>query len=188
VAPAQTGWQRCCPRATGPSFAKRIGCQAAQMPSESEPIEAKPQFFGPSKRQPLKSQPGRAAKRPLTSGWLPTDLGPGSAWPAGRGSAYQRRALGLGPGQAPRPPSARALAWLSVPSNPANRSGDPPWEASKAPKPYRQPGQSRETPAKEPTAPMGARRPSRPRMESRSERTRWPKPPGRLGQRADQPA
>jgi hypothetical protein len=123
VAPAQTGWQRCCPRATGPSFAKRIGCQAAQMPSESEPIEAKPQFFGPSKRQPLKSQPGRAAKRPLTSGWLPTDLGPGSAWPAGRGSATSEgpldwaRARRLGRPQQGPWPGCRS------PANPDNRWG-----------------------------------------------------------------
>ena len=123
------------------------------MPSESEPIEAKPSFFGPTKRQPLKSQPGRAAKRPLESDWTPTDLGPGPAWRAGRGGYYPRRALGLGPGQAPRPSSARALAWFSVPGNPANRSGDPPWDATKAPKPDRQPGQSRETTAKAPPDP-----------------------------------
>jgi hypothetical protein len=113
--------------------AKRLRCQAAQMPSESEPIEAKPHFFGPSKRQPLKNQPGRAAKRPLTSGWLPTDLGPGSAWPAGRGGSYQRRALGLSPCKGPRPPSARALAWFSAPSNPANKRGDRPEKRRRLP-------------------------------------------------------
>ena len=137
-----------------PSLGKRAILAKRLGPSESEPIEAKPSLFGPTKRQPPKSQPGRAAKRPLASGCPPpTNLGPGPAWRAGRSGTCPRRALGLGPGQAPRPSSARALAWFSVPSNPANRSGDPPWEATKAPKPDRQPGQSRETTAKAPPDP-----------------------------------
>ncbi len=144
---AQTGLQRCCP-GNGSILAKRIGCQASRRRS-------KPSLR--SLAQPnasrSKANPGGHRSGPPASGWTPTDLGPGPAWRAGSGDYYPRRALGLGPGQAPRPSSARALAWFSVPGNPANRSGDPPWEATKAPKPDRQPGHNRETTAKAPPDP-----------------------------------
>ena len=54
-----------------PSLGKRAILAKRLGPSASEPIEAKPSFFGPTKRQPPKSQPGRAAKRPLASGCPP---------------------------------------------------------------------------------------------------------------------
>ena len=145
---AQTGLQRCCP-------GQRVHLgQTDRMPSESEPIEAKPSFFGPTKQTPAAQKPTREGSEAAPGiGLDPHGSGPGACLARRQRRLYPRRALGLGPGQAPRPSSARALAWFSVPGNPANRSGDPPWDATKAPKPDRQPGQSRETTAKAPPDP-----------------------------------
>ena len=128
-------------------LAKRLG------PSESEPIEAKPSLFGPTKRQPLKSQPGRAAKRPLASGCPPHGSGPGACLARRPSGTCPRRALGLGPGQAPRPSSARALAWFWFPATQPTDREIRPGKRRKAPKPDRQPGQSCETTAKTPPDP-----------------------------------
>ena len=61
------------------SFAKRIGCQAAQMPSESEPIEAKPSFFGPTKQTPAAQKPTREGSEAAPCiGLDPHGSGPGA--------------------------------------------------------------------------------------------------------------
>ena len=136
------------PRATGPSWPNGSDQASRSRSKPSLRCLAQPN----ASRQ--KANPGGQRSGPWhRAAPPPTNLGPGPAWRAGRSGTCPRRALGLGPGQAPRPSSARALAWFSVPSNPANRSGDPPWEATKAPKPDRQPGQSRETTAKAPPDP-----------------------------------
>ena len=137
-----------------PSLGKRAILAKRLGPSESEPIEAKPSLFGPTKRQPPKSQPGRAAKRPLASGcpppriWARGLLGaPAAAALAREGPLDWAQAKPLGrPQQGPWP-------GFRFPATQPTDRGTRPGKRRKAPKPDRQPGQSRETTAKAPPDP-----------------------------------